>query len=374
MSAQSVSSPTRTAFSRRHLLKTAAFSALAMGGSMTKPWSLSSQTLAAEATEKGQPLSTRGIVVSVQDLASVDWAKLADQAGLSTIGTHMYPHEVVDFVQTDRGQAFLESCRRRKIEVEHELHSMSDLLPRALFKKDPTLFRMDEKGQRVAKFNCCVHSKNAIELICENAVKYAQLLPPTTGRYFYWIDDGAPMCRCPKCRELSDSDQALLLENEILRALRKIDPRAKLAHLAYLNTLAPPTKVKPEPGVFLEFAPIWRLYDTPLSRREAHSGNPKHPKHGETLDWLDANLECFGADDAQVLEYWLDESRFAGWNRKNLKAIPWHQEVFLDDVKTYTQRGIRHITSFGVWIDAEYFRRFGNPPLQKYNDGLRAQV
>src|SRR5262249_5680569 len=79
-------------------------------------------------------------------------------------------------------------------------------------------------------------------------------LRPTTWRYFFWGDDNQPWCRCPRCRELSDSDQALVFENYLLKALRQRDPKAQLAHLAYANTLSPPARVRPELAVFLEYA------------------------------------------------------------------------------------------------------------------------
>ena len=201
------------------------------------------------------------------DLASLDWPERAYRAGLTVIGTHITPTEVSGFIRSGAGQAFLEKCHKLGVQVEHELHAMSDLLPRDLFTKDPALFRMNDKGERVADWNLCVHSGNAIEIACENAVKYAAILRPTTGRYFFWMDDTRPMCRCPSCRGLSDSDQALLFENALLRALKRADPRSTLAHLCYKSTLQPPRSILPEPGIFLEFAPIGRQHDQPLSRR-----------------------------------------------------------------------------------------------------------
>jgi hypothetical protein len=312
---------------------------------------------------------TRGIVLVVQDLRTLDWPRRAARAGLTTIATHIFPHEVASFLKTDAGHAFLEGCRTEGLHVEHELHAMSDLLPRPLFDKDPTMFPMNDQGQRVRAFNLCVHSKNALDIACENAVQYARQLRPTTGRYFYWIDDGQPMCRCPKCREYSDSDQALLLENRLLDALRRDDPRATLAHLAYARTLRPPSQIKPDPGIFLEFAPITRRYDRPLGDREVRPGNG--PSHGELLDLLDANLAVFGRQGAQVLEYWLDLSRFSGWRREKVQKLPWNREVFLADLRTYAQRGIRHATTFGAWLDGDYVKRFGEPPIDEYAAGLR---
>ena len=149
--------------------------------------------------------------------------------------------------------------------------------------------------------------------ICENAVTIPEVLRPTTGRYFYWGDDGKPWCQCPKCRELSPSEQALVIENRICRALREVDPKAQVAHLAYHNTLVPPKNVKPDQGVFLEFAPIKRRYDIPYEQQQ-------DPKLAEGLHALEANLEVFPKDTAQVLEYWLDVSRFSRWKRPGVKT------------------------------------------------------
>ena len=352
--------------SRRSVLKHAfAASTLALPALSGSP---SRRTAAAEPAGKEPRFLTRGVVLVVKDLRTLDWPERAKGVGLTTIASHIFPHEVAEYIRSPQGQAFLESCRKLGLQVEHELHAMSDLLPRALFEKDPSMFPMNEKHDRVRDYNLCVHSGRAVEIACENAVKYAQVLRPTTGRYFYWIDDGQPMCRCPKCRGLTDSDQALILENRLLAALRQSDPRAALAHLVYARTLRPPTQVKPSRGVFMEFAPITRRFDVPFGQRDARP--PGGPSHGELLDLLDANLEVFGRPEAQALEYWLDVSRFSGWRRDSLTKIPWNGEVFRSDLETYARRGIRHVTSFGAWIDADYVHRFGEPPLEQYGQGL----
>jgi hypothetical protein len=329
---------------------------------------------AATAAESGpsQPAPwflTRGAVLVVKDMETLDWPARAKRAGLTTLATHIRPSEIAAFVETEAGQDFLDDCRREGLHVEHELHAMNDLLPRSLFDKDPSLFPMNDDGRRIRDYNLCVHSRAAIEVICENAVKYTKLLPSTTGRYFYWPDDGKPMCRCPKCRGLSDSDQTLLLENRILEAIRWVDPRATLAHIVYTTTLPAPKEIKPEPGVFLEFAPIERLHDRPVSRRE--TVGRRGIRHGQLLDYLDENLEVFRPDEAQVLEYWLDASRFSRWKRNNVVKIPWHPEVYLDDLKCYASRGIRHVTTFAAWVDGDYVRRYGDPPVDEYGAAMK---
>ena len=123
-------------------------------------------------------------------------------------------------------------------------------LPRDLFERSPELFRADDKGVRLREWNLCVHSQQAMEIVAANAVDLARVLRPTTGRYFYWGDDGCPWCRCRHCAGLSDSEQSLLVANRILDAVRSVDPKAQVAHLAYDSTLPPPRQVKPKPGIF----------------------------------------------------------------------------------------------------------------------------
>jgi len=308
--------------------------------------------------------ATRGVVLIPEDLTLRDWPDRVKQSGLTNVALHhgRSVFEVIKFVTSDAGQEFLSRSRRLGLEIEYELHAMNELLPRWMFEKNKSLFRMNEKGERVPDWNLCVHSAQALEVVAENAVAIARLLRPTTGRYFYWGDDGRPGCRCKKCRELSDSEQALVMENCMAKALRRHDSRAQLAHLAYSTTLAAPRQVKPEPGVFLEYAPIARRYDIPYTEQmEGRDG----------LGNLDENLRVFPAASAQVLEYWLDVSRFSRWKRPAVR-LPWSRDVFLADLRAYAARGIRHVTSFACYIDADYVRQYGEPrAISEYGAGFR---
>lgn len=317
------------------------------------------------ASSARRAFATRGVVLIPEDFTLSDWPERAHRIGLTTLALHhgRSVFEVLKFVNSDAGQEALARIRKLGLAIEYELHAMSELLPRWKFDEDKSLFRMNEQGDRVPDSNLCIHSLRALDVVAENALALARMLRPSTGRYFYWGDDGRPWCRCPKCRELSDSEQALVLENTLIRDLRRRDARAQLAHLAYANTLPPPRQLKPEPGIFLEYAPIKRGYDTPYAAQ----------KDGEDgLANLDANLKVFPAETAQVLEYWLDVSRFSGWQRP-AKKLPWNREVFLADLDTYANRGIRHVTSFACYIDADYVKRHGEPlPLTDYGAGLRS--
>jgi hypothetical protein len=321
----------------------------------------------AEAASGAPPFfQTRGVVLVPDDLTWRAWPEQAQRAGLATIGLHdgASPKRVADFIRSESGQRFLDDCRRLNLQVEYELHAVRELLPRELFAKNPQFFRMNDKGERASDANLCVHSSAALALAAENAVALAKALRPTTHRYFYWGDDAKSWCRCPKCQGFSESDQALILENHLLTALRSFDARAQLAHLAYSNTLWPPKHARPVPGIFLEYAPINRRYDVPYSQQIG-------PEAKDSLDALDANLEIFGHETAQVLEYWLDVSRFSKW-KKPAARLPWSEPTFAADLDSYGARGIRHVTSFAVFIDADYVKRFGEPrELAAYGERLR---
>ena len=298
-----------------------------------------------------------GVVLSVQDLETVDWPKLAHENGINTIGTHIFPEQVAAFIESEKGRHFLADCKKYDIYVEHQLHAIGQLLPRDLFAEDPTMFRMNENGERVNDCNLCVHSQKALDKVAERAVYYAKLMLTTNHRYYYWIDDGRPMCQCPECSNYSDSEQALIVENRIIKELRKFDPEALLAHLAYHNTMTAPRRVKPEEGIFLQYAPIHRTWDQPID--ESH------------LRELKENLTVFPAETAEVLEYWLDVSLFSGWKKPAVK-LPWNREVFESDIDTYASLGIRNITSFAVYIDDKYIEAYKDLGfLKEYGDGLK---
>lgn len=330
---------------------------------------------AAHASESAPRFRTRGVVLYPWDLSLTDWPERAHRAGITTIGLHAASRldVLVDFVQSEAGTRFLGACRRLGLEVEYELHAMSTLLSRELFgSPGREMFRTDAAGQRNPDFNCCPSSPEALEIIAGKAVEYGRVLKPTTNRYFYWPDDGREWCHCPKCQGLTNSDQATLVENAIVAALRKqLSPEAALSHIAYNVTLPPPKTVKPHEGLFLEFAPIARVYDRPIDDPAVtlNNNDPEPKSHAAYLDMLDANLALFPRETAQVLEYWLDVSRFSGWKRPAVK-LPWSDAVMKADANAYARKGIRHVSTFATWIDADYVSRFGEAPLAEYVSAL----
>ena len=281
------------------------------------------------------------------------------------------PHGL-DFVPSPAGRRFLADCRACGVGVEYELHAVGSLLSRELFYRDASLFRVDRSGRRTADFNLCPSNPESLRLVGERAAEVARVLTPTTGRYFYWTDDAGEKCHCDRCRELSFTDQAVLTENAIVAALRsRVDPVATLAHLAYHETLTPPAVVEPHPGLFLEFAPIRRDHTVPLDSAAPIPADVRHPgawmppTNAAYLDLLDRNLEHFPAASAQVLEYYLDASYFARW-RRPAGRLPFDQAVVRADAGLLADRGVGHLTTFALWLDEDYERRFGRPPLAAY--------
>jgi hypothetical protein len=155
-----------------------------------------------------------------------------------------------------------------------------------------------------------------------------------------------------------------MIENAIVKALRSEIPNASLAHLAYYHTMVPPKNIKPEKGIFLEFAPIIREWDKPLADRNAGAEGKYEDKvrritHGECLDVLAANLEVFPKETAQVLEYWLDVSLQSKWTKPAVK-LSWYPQVCKSDVETYMKAGITNITTFAVYVDQAYKNEYND--------------
>lgn len=328
--------------------------ALRIGGAATIA-ALGSTLPAAEPTAER---TTRGVVLYPFDLSLADWPERAAKAGLNTIGLHAAQRfdVLADFVHSAAGDRFFADCKKLDIAVEYELHAMGELLSRELYYKDPTLFRVDGTGRRNPDANCNPFSATALDIIAEKAVQCAQRFKSDTGRYFYWPDDGGKWDESPQAKEMNASDQALLVENYILKALRRhVDPKATLAHICYHETMEPPRLVKPTDGVFLEFAPIDR--DAKIAAK---------------LAALAANMRIFGARSSQVLDYWLDVSLYSGWRRPAVK-LPWNEQDCRADVAAYRKMGVRHITTFATYIDADYVRRNGDPQpvIEAYGKILR---
>jgi hypothetical protein len=296
----------------------------------------------------------RGIVVYPSDIRSVGvdrWISIMMSADLNLLGIHGFNDteslsKLESFIRSRDGILLLQECKRNNIDVEFETHALHLLLPRELFNEHPEYFRMDANGVRQNDLNMCFSSDSAYLEIEKNIRSITRWLKPTTNRYFFWADDALNgYCHCDLCSKYTESEQALMYENRLLGILRKVNPSATLAHLAYNNTYGAPLKIKPDEGIFLEYAPIDRNLASPIS--ESHIRNLKD------------NLKIFPKNTAHILEYWVDVSKFSQWKRDSLVKIPWNKQNCERDVAVYNDLGIKSMTSFGVWINNDYLNNYG---------------
>ena len=313
---------------------------------------------------------TRGIIAGWGDVYApsspykIDYLEIAKEHGLNTFSIYGPDRN------SQTWKDYMAAGEEVGVKFEFEEHMMSFLLPRDLFSTHPEYFRMNKQGVRVEDANGCPSSEGALEQVYLNAKRLGQSYKPTNHHYYFWLDDGGDICYCPKCKDYSASEQALMFENKIIEALKELDPDAMLAHLAYNNTTNAPKNVKPAEDIFLEFAPFHRDWSHPLSETwvEGNSGWT----HAKYLRALQENLKVFPKETAQVLEYWMDDSLFSGWDPSNLKPVPWSNKIFQDDLKTYAKYGIRHITCYCAYVGPSYVKKFGSPNfLIEYADGLR---
>ena len=320
--------------------------------------------------ETGKETQQRGIVLYPSDLTSFGaskWVDMMDQSGLNLLGIHTDTRletlpKLRTYLASEEGKKLWSLCLEKGIDIEFELHVLQDLLPRRLFNDHPEYFRMDKKGVRQKKHNMCFSSEDAYHVIQENVIELCEWLKPTTHRYFFWIDDVQnSYCHCEDCSPYSESEQSLMYANQLIQTLKKIDPEASIAHLAYYKTLPAPIKVKPVDGVFLEYAPINRDYTQSLP--DGH------------LQSLKDNLEIFPKETAHVLEYWLDASMFCRWKRDKRVEILWEKEYAERDVKLYRDLGINSVTTFATWIDPTYIELYGkSAPFERFCEVNRGNI
>ena len=188
-------------------------------------------------------MKRRGLLIWSFDFNSY-WVDLAEKMGLTTLGLHPIPdipaedprslETLLKELKTDRFQKNAEALRQRNIDLEIEIHAMHLLLPRQEYQEHPEWFRMDEVGVRNSDLNCCPSNEEALDYIERQAEVLAEQIAPysPSHRYSFWTSDSGKFCHCEKCRELSPSDQALIIYNRILKVIRKVYPQALLPCLS----------------------------------------------------------------------------------------------------------------------------------------------
>lgn len=293
---------------------------------------------------------------------SEQWIERAAGCGVDVLGIHPVggglAHEsladLLRRLETPEFRTLLDKAAEKGLQIEYELHAGSFLAPRDLFANHPEYFRETSAGVRSADVNFCPSSPEMLDIVAQNAGKLAAKLYRSTKNYYFWLDDkkdGA--CHCPRCRSLSPSDQQLLVMNRIVKELRKTDPEARLAYLAYFQCILPPKQIKPAPEIFLEYAP----FEKDMKVRGSQS------PVGKELNDL---LHIFSPEDAKILEYWYDNSLFSDW-KKPPRRFTTDNSLIRDDIAFYRDKGIPYISSFACYLGKDYETLYGEPDLSAFS-------
>lgn len=312
-------------------------------------------------------INERGVVILKEDLCG-KWLDIMKECGLNVLGLHVLdtPGSIENYLGWLAGpdvQNLLGEFERAGIRVEHELHAMSYLLPRSEFTAAPEMFRL-EGGKRVENTNYCTSDKRAGAMVADRAAALAKALSPTSHRYYLWQDDHGfnKPCECEKCAGLSALDQEVVMMNNILRGLRRVDGEARLAFLKYDDIHALPSAA-PDEGIFLEFAPYARNHAVPLN-------DGSDAKNAAFVRELGELSKKFDMTKAHILEYFLDVSFFSGWKRENITRLDLDTRRVKADVDFYSSLGVKFITTFAAFMDEECLTKYGYDSVKRYAEIL----
>lgn len=311
--------------------------------------------------ESCHKLPKQSLLIHPEEL-SIKWIDRMHSLNVETItlhprgGRNAYKtlEEMLQMLETEEFRSMLDYAASLGMNIEYEFHAASYLMPRSMFETHPEYFRKNAKGEPEPLLNFCVSNEEALDIVAQRAVELAKKLYRSTHRYFFWMDDvKESTCVCDKCSKLSESDITLIVMNRIIKELRKEIPDAQLAYLAYFGSMEVPTTVKPEKGIFLEYAPFERDPNKKLSE--------SNPDEGKIV----ALLNFFGKKNAKVLEYWYDNSMYSNWTKPPKQFTPNH-ELIKDDIKYYRSLGFKDISSFACFLGFDYELLFGEPDLQDF--------
>lgn len=308
------------------------------------------------------------LIIHPEELSRA-WVDRAAEAGITVLGIHpkggrrapFYLSEMMDMIKTPEYRAIIDYANVRGLEIEYELHAASFLIPRSLFRVKPELFRMNSDGERTPDLNFCPSNDEAMALLAENAVRLCRELYGSNGNFYFWLDDcRGSACFCEKCRAYSPSEQQMLAVNAMARAVKREKPQARFAYLAYADSMTPPENVKPEAGVFLEYAPMEKYKNEPMSAHFAKEEEKMLPRL----------LEFFGRGGAKVLEYWYDNSMFSCWEKPPKPFSP-DAAAIARDIAAYRELGFEYISSFACFLGEDYEELYGEADITPFADCVR---
>ena len=86
-------------------------------------------------------------------------------------------------------------------------------------------------------------------------------------------------------------------------------------------------------------------------------------------EWMESGL--FNMSEAQVLDYWLDDSLASHYKVGHQLPLEFQPEVVAEDARFYHgDVGFGSITCFAAWLNQTYVREYGQPPFRAYGQAL----
>ena len=155
---------------------------------------------------------------------------------------------------------------------------------------------------------------------------------------------------------MSPSDQQLMAVSGMLREIRKQIPTARMAYLAYVDSIVPPTAVSPEEGVFLEYAPFAKYTAT---------GEDASERIAKEKEMIRPLMDFFGGESPKVLEYWYDNSMYSAW-QKPPKKFTLDEAAMGADIAYYREAGFEYISSFACFLGEDYEELYGEVDISEY--------
>lgn len=232
--------------------------------------------------------------------------------GLATAGGWMFERWDED------GAAISASAVLRGMRLQFGGHHLPAMVPRTAFAGHPEWFPL-RGGERDGRYNLCVTNAGAAGELQRNARRFFERFAGA-DIYHLWADDirGGGWCECPGCAGLTPSDQALVATNLLAETLSEVQPGARVAHLAYHDTVEPPAHITPRDNVVALWAPRERCYahaiDDPVCEKNAV----------EYWQPYEGVLRVFGGEPARVsiFEYHSDAILFKGLAPPHVRVLP----------------------------------------------------
>lgn len=305
-----------------------------------------------------------GMIIHPGEL-SKKWIDRLAEAKVNTLGIHPEGgagapkslERLLELLKTPEYRALIDYARSRGLRIEYEIHAAGYLMDKSLFAEHPEYFRMNSAGERTSDWNFCVSNPDALALFARRAAELAQALYGSGKDFYFWMDDGRGIhCNCPKCRALSPSDQQYIALRAAIGEIRRHIPDARMAYLAYIDTIEPPTAVENDGAIFLEYAPF---------EKYTARGEDREERISREKAMIAPLLDCFGRENAKVLEYWYDNSLFSRWKKPPARFVL-DEEAMQRDIREYREMGFARASTFACFLGDDYEELYGEADIRPF--------